>query len=41
MVCLIAAETLQEKPGMRRIVLAIPFFLLAVQLVLGSIADLL
>lgn len=40
-VSLIAASTLQNKPVVRRIVLALPFILLAVQLLLGHIADML
>lgn len=38
-VSLIAASALQNKPVARRIVLALPFILLAVQLVLSAAAE--
>lgn len=40
-VCVLAASALQNKPVARRIVLAVPFVFLAIQLLLGYIADML
>ncbi len=38
-VCLLMANFLRKKPVIRRIVLALPFILMAVQLLLSHIAD--
>ena len=41
MACLLIAGFLMEKPVIRRIVLVLPMILLAVQLLLGCVADML
>lgn len=40
-VCLLTANSLREKPVVRRVVLVLPFVLLALQLLLGYIAEML